>query len=93
MLSATPDRQILVRLVRNLHLRYLHAERWEEALWTSTHLILLEPSNPRPRKERAFVHLQRDEPAPALEDLQEALRLSPEPDPEIEAWLLQLRSV
>jgi len=90
MLSPTPDRQTLARLVRNLHLRYLHAEHWEEALWTGTHLILLEPSNPRPRKERAFVHLQRGEPGPALEDLREALRLSPEPDPEIEAWMQQL---
>lgn len=90
MLSPTPDRQILARLVRNLHLRYLHAEHWEEALWTGTHLILLEPSNPRSRKERAFVHLQRGEPGPALEDLQEALRLGAEPDPEIEVWLQQL---
>ena len=90
MLSPTPDRQILARLVRNLHLRYLHAEHWEEALWTGTHLILLEPANPRPRKERAFVHLQRGEPGPALEDLQEALRLGAEPDPEIEVWLQQL---
>lgn len=90
MLSPTPDRQILARLVRNLHLRYLHAEHWEEALWTGTHLILLDPENPRPRKERAFVHLQRGEPGPALEDLREALRLSPEPDPEIEAWMQQL---
>ncbi len=91
MLRPVADRQILARLVRNLHLRYLHAESWEEALWTGTHLILLEPSNPRPRKERAFVHLQRGEPGPALADLQEALRLSPEPDPEIQAWMQQLR--
>ncbi len=91
MLSPTLDRQILVRLVRNLHLRYLHAAHWEEALWTGTHLILLDPANPRPRKERAFVHLQRDEPGPALDDLLEALRLSPEPDPEIQAWMQQLK--
>ncbi|HEX9081875.1 MAG TPA: transglutaminase-like domain-containing protein [Holophagaceae bacterium] len=91
MLQPTPDRQILARLVRNLHLRYLHGEAWSEALWTSTHLILLEPENPRPHKERAYVHLQRGEAASALEDLQEALRLSPEPDPEIRAWLQQLQ--
>lgn len=91
MLQPMPDRQILARLVRNLHLRYLHAGTWEEALWTGTHLILLEPENPRPRKERAYVHLQRGEAGAALEDLHEALRLSPEPDPEIQAWLQQLR--
>lgn len=91
MLRPMADRQILARLVRNLHLRYMHGEAWEEALWTGTHLILLEPENPRPRKERAFVHLQRGEPAAALEDLQEAIRLSPEPDPEIQAWMQQLQ--
>lgn len=92
MLKPATDRQILIRLVRNLHLRFMHAEDWEEALWTATHLILLDPGDARPRKERAFVHLQRNEPAPALADLREALRLSPDPDPEIRAWLQQLES-
>lgn len=92
MLQPASDRQILVRLVRNLHLRFMHAEDWDEALWTGTHLILLEPENSRARKERAFIHLQRDEPAPALADLREALRLNPDPDPEIQAWLQQLEA-
>jgi regulator of sirC expression with transglutaminase-like and TPR domain len=91
MLRPASGRAILTRLVRNLHLRYMHAEDWEEALWTGTHLILLNPDNPRVHKERAFVHLQRGEPAPALDDLREALRLSPDPDPEIQAWLSQLQ--
>ncbi len=90
MLRPTSDRGILIRLVRNLHMRFMHAEDWEEALWTGTHLILLDPHNPRAHKERAFVHLQRDESGPALSDLREALRLSPDPDPEIQAWLTQL---
>jgi regulator of sirC expression with transglutaminase-like and TPR domain len=90
MLRPATGREVLVRLVRNLHLRFMHAEHWEEALWTSTHLVLLDPANPRPLKERAFVHLQRDEPGPALIDLKEALRMSPDPDPEIQAWLDQL---
>jgi regulator of sirC expression with transglutaminase-like and TPR domain len=90
MLRPATDRQILVRLVRNLHLRFMHAEDWEEALWTATHLILLDPEDSRVHKERAFVHLQRDEPGPALRDLREALRLSPDPDPEIQTWLQQL---
>lgn len=90
MLRPATGRETLIRLVRNLHLRFLHAEDWEEALWTATHLILLQPENPRFHKERAFVHLQREEPVPALADLREALRLSADPDPEIQAWLLQL---
>jgi len=91
MLRPTTHREILIRLVRNLHLRFMHSEDWEEALWTGTHLILLDPKNPRVHKERAFIHLQRDESGPALIDLREALRLSPDPDPEIQAWLAQLR--
>ena len=91
MLRPASDRGTLIRLVRNLHLRFMHAEDWEEALWTGTHLILLDPDNPRVHKERAFIHLQRDESGPALDDLREALRLSPDPDPEIKAWLAQLR--
>lgn len=90
MLSPATGRETLIRLVRNLHLRFMHAEDWEEALWTGTHLILLEPANPRVHKERAYIHLQRDEPDPALSDLREALRLSPDPDPEIKAWMDQL---
>jgi regulator of sirC expression with transglutaminase-like and TPR domain len=92
MLRPVSDRSVLIRLVRNLHLRFLHAEEWEEALWTATHLILLEPASARAHKERAFVHLQRGEPGPALEDLREALRLSPDPDPEVRTWLKQLET-
>ena len=90
MLLPVSNRAILIRLVRNLHLRFMHAEDWEESLWTSTHLILLDPQNPRVHKERAFIHLQRDESGSALADLREALRLNPDPDPEIQAWLAQL---
>jgi regulator of sirC expression with transglutaminase-like and TPR domain len=91
MLRPASGRETLIRLVRNLHMRFMHAESWEEALWTGTHLILLDPNNPRVHKERAFVHLQRDESGPALNDLREALRLSPDADPEIQAWLTQLQ--
>jgi regulator of sirC expression with transglutaminase-like and TPR domain len=92
MLQAATDRQVLVRLVRNLHLRFLRAESWDEALWTATHLILLDPGKARPLKERAFIHLQRHEAEPALADIREALRLSSDPDPEIQAWLKQLQN-
>ena len=91
MLRPASGRETLIRLVRNLHMRFMHSESWEEALWTGTHLILLDPYNPRVHKERAFVHLQRDESGPALIDLREAHRLSPDPDPEIQAWLTQLQ--
>jgi regulator of sirC expression with transglutaminase-like and TPR domain len=90
MLRPASHRHTLIRLVRNLHLRFMLAESWDEAIWTATHLVLLDPKAPRPRKERAFIHLQRGEAGPARADLEEAMILSREPDPEIEAWLIQL---
>jgi regulator of sirC expression with transglutaminase-like and TPR domain len=92
MLQPSSDREILSRLVRNLHLRFVQAGSWDEAFWTATHLVLLEPENPRTLKERALVHLHRNEPTAALADLYEARRLSPQPDPEIQAWLQQLQN-
>ena len=92
MLKATPGRTILARLVRNLHVRFLRSEVWDEALWTSTHLILLEPGDPQPLKERAIVHLRRGEPDAAQKDLEEALEQTQDPDPELEAWLEHLKS-
>ena len=72
MLKPSSDRALLARLVRNLHTRFLQAEAWEEILWTSTHLILLDPSDPDPWKARAMVHLQHGDPVAAEADLKEA---------------------
>ncbi len=79
MLSPCADRAILARLVRNLHTRFLKAEAWDEVLWTSTHLILLEPGDPEHWRTRADVHMHRGEPEAAREDLREAALRSPEP--------------
>ena len=90
-LCPTPDRAILARLVRNLHLRYFRCGNWDEALWTATHLLLLEPHDPQALKERAFVHLKRGEANEALRDFEEFLKLSGEGDAELEKWMEQLR--
>jgi regulator of sirC expression with transglutaminase-like and TPR domain len=89
MLAPVAHRAILARLVRNLHARFLQAERWEEALWTSTHLILLTPEDPQPYRDRAFLRLHRNEVIQALEDLREAIRLG-EDDPQVAAWVERL---
>lgn len=85
MLAPTPDRLILARLVRNLHRRYAQREDWPDALWTATHLVLLQPEDPEPYKARAFVHLQRMDPEAAMQDLEAAQALTPGTDPELEA--------
>jgi len=91
MLAPASNRAILTRLVRNLHVRFSRTGNWDDALWTATHLVLLQPGDGGAYRDRAFVRLKRGEEALALEDLQEAIRLSPEGDPELAAWLDKLR--
>lgn len=91
MLEPVSHRLILLRLVRNLHSRFVKAEAWEEALWTATHLTLLAPEDTGSFRDRAFVHLKRGEIMPAVRDLQEAIRLSQEDDPQLRDWIEKLR--
>lgn len=90
MLRPISHRAILTRLVRNLHLRFVKAESWEEALWTSTHLQLLDPENSLPYKERGLVHLKRGESGQALRDFRAALDRSSGGDPELVKWMEKL---
>ncbi len=90
LLRPADDRAVLVRLVRNLQVRYERQSDWANALWTSTHLILLAPEDPDHHKTRARIHLHRSDPAAALQDLQQARALVQAPDPELDAWIAQL---
>lgn len=89
-LEPISDRAILLRLVRNLHQRYLRSFQWDEALWTSTHLILLAPDNGSHFRDRAYVHLQRNQSEAALADLHAALERSPEAALELETLIRRL---
>lgn len=91
-LEPIADRAILVRLVRNLHQRYLKAQAWDEVLWTSTHLILLAPGTGSHHRDRALVHLQRGDPEAALRDLRAALPLCPEAREELEVLIHRLEA-
>ena len=90
MLEPVTHRAILLRLVRNLHARFVNGEAWEEALWSATHLILLAPEETGPYRDRAFVHLKRGEIPAAVLDLQEAVRLSQEEEPQLRDWIDKL---
>lgn len=90
LLQPAPDRAILIRLVRNLHVRFVRLADWPNALWTATHLVLLDPDNPRAYRDRALVHYQRRDLEAAAVDFRRALELSPTDDPELETWLRQL---
>lgn len=91
MLEPLPHRAILARLVRNLHARFLRSQSWEEAFWTATHLVLLSPEDPLPYRDRAFVRLRRGEVIEALKDLQEAIRLGQDSDPQLAEWVERLK--
>lgn len=91
MLEPVSHRTILLRLVRNLHSRFVKAEDWDEALWSATHLILLAPEDTGHYRDRAFVHLKRGEILPAVKDLQEAISLSQEDDPLLRDWIEKLK--
>ena len=91
MLEPAPHRAILLRLVRNLYARYMKSEAWEDALWAATHLVLLAPGDTGSYRDRAFVHLRRDDIFAALADLQEAMRLSEREDPQLQEWIEKLQ--
>lgn len=91
MLVPASHRSILARLVRNLHVRFLRAQAWSEALWTSTHLVLLSPGEALPYRDRAFVHFKRGELAEGMRDLGEAIRLGQEVDPEMLQWMERMQ--
>jgi len=91
MLAPLTHHAILVRLVRNLHVRFVRMGAWDEALWTSTHLVLLNPTESLSYRDRAFVRFKRGEMDTGMADLQEAIRLSPGGDPELVLWLEKLQ--
>ena len=92
MLQPVSHRAILVRVVRNLHVRFLRSRAWAEALWTSTHLMLLSPGESLPFRDRALVHFHRGEIPAALDDLREALRRGQELDGELMGWVERYRA-
>lgn len=91
MLVPASNRAILTRLVRNLQVHFQRNQAWDEALWTSTHLVLLAPEDSHSYRDRALVHFQRGETAEGLSDLHEAIRLSQAQDPELTQWLAKLQ--
>lgn len=78
MLAPVSNRAILVRLVRNLHVRFVRLRAWQEALWTATHLVLLNPDDSLSYRDRAFVHFHRGETVEGLQDMQAAAELDPD---------------
>lgn len=89
-LTPARHRDILVRLVRNLLVRFMRTGAWDDALWAANHLVLLSPEDSGAYRDRAEIHLQRDLLPEAIADLRRALALSAHPDPELEASLSRL---
>ena len=70
-------------------MRYQRTETWTEVLWTATHLALLEPDNPEPLRERTRAHLRLGNRHQAIDDLEAAQNLVP--DPLVAEWMEGLR--
>jgi len=90
MLAPVSHRAILTRLARNLHIRFLRNQLWNDALWAATHLVLLNPGDPLAYRDRALVHVKRGDLQGALADLLVAQSLAGGQDPGIREWIKRL---
>nr|WP_320133364.1 transglutaminase-like domain-containing protein [uncultured Holophaga sp.] len=91
MLAPVSHRAILSRLARNLHVRFLRSQQWNDAYWAATHLVLLNPGDPMSYRDRALVQVKRGELQGALEDLLIAQSLTGHQDPNLLAWIRKLQ--
>jgi len=90
MLVPVSHRAILTRLTRNLHIRFLRSQHWNDAFWATTHLVLLNPGDPLAYRDRAMVQVKRGDIQGALADLLIAQSLTGNQDPGIREWIKRL---
>ncbi|WP_005037854.1 SirB1 family protein [Holophaga foetida] len=90
MLVPVSHRATLTRLTRNLHIRFLRNQLWNDAFWATTHLVLLNPGDPLAYRDRAMVQVRRGDIPGALGDLLIAQSLAGNQDPSIREWIRRL---
>ncbi|HUE03529.1 MAG TPA: transglutaminase-like domain-containing protein [Bryobacteraceae bacterium] len=93
MLTPAGNRQIVMRMLRNLRGVYFHRRAYGKALQTLDLLLAGDPPEAEDFKLRGTVHLQLGNPAAARHDLETYLRLAPaaEDVAEVEQRLRALR--
>ena len=77
MLEATPHREILQRVLRNLKLSYVQQKEYEAALACSERIVLLAGDDMMELRDRALIYRELDCAGPALEDLETYLAFAP----------------
>jgi len=78
LLAAASKRDILVRMLRNLKVIYLHRERFEKALAVVNQILLIGPELAEEVRERAEIYERLECHRSALLDYQRYLRLEPQ---------------
>jgi regulator of sirC expression with transglutaminase-like and TPR domain len=78
MLAAASNREILVRLLRNLRGIYVHCEQLQQALSATSRILALTPGNAAEWSERAGLHLRLECFRAALADYQTYVALAPQ---------------
>lgn len=78
LLAAASKRDILVRMLRNLKVVYVHQERFEKALDVTNQILLISPELAEEVRERGQLYERLECHRSALLDYQRYLRLEPQ---------------
>jgi regulator of sirC expression with transglutaminase-like and TPR domain len=78
LLDATPPRQILARVLRNLKQIWLAREDWQRALGCAERILLLAPESPLELRDRGLLFARLECFAAAEADLKKFLALAPD---------------
>lgn len=78
LLSTTPNREIIIRVLRNLRNIYMQNHDWNKALIIADFMVNQDSDKLDSIKARAYIYDALECSRPALEDYQEYLLISPE---------------
>lgn len=77
MLRAATAREVIVRMLRNLKRTYMHAHRWQEALWAVEGIVQLHPGQPQELRDRGRIFERLQCYPAAIADYSRYLEMAP----------------
>jgi regulator of sirC expression with transglutaminase-like and TPR domain len=77
LLTTANNKDILLRILRNLKSIYLRRESWDKALTAANRMLLIAPDNPIDVRERGELHERLECFRAALQDYGQYLKLQP----------------
>ncbi|MDH5766376.1 MAG: transglutaminase-like domain-containing protein [Gammaproteobacteria bacterium] len=78
LLATTPNREIIIRVLRNLRNIYMQNHDWNKALTIADFMVYQDSDKLDSIKARAYIYDALECSRPAMEDYQEYLQISPE---------------